>query len=59
MNNDKPSFKVVDILPFKDQDLNKNKTAKMKKAVPKSNIYSKYLEDSYQSSDDGDLTKPF
>ena len=56
MNNDKPSFKVVDILPFKETE--QKKTIKKSKDIKKSNVYSKYMEDSYENSDDSDMTKP-
>lgn len=59
MNNDKPSFKVVDILPYKDKDTEKKRMAKTTvNEIPKTNIYAKYLDDEFEGSDDGDLTRP-
>lgn len=61
MNNTKPSFKVVDVLPFKETEVDKfqpKKAQKKSKAFAPTNRYSKYLEDDYINSDDGDLSKP-
>lgn len=57
MNNDKPSFKVVDILPYKDQEEPKPSARTTQRNIPESNVYAKYLDDEYEGSD-CDLTRP-
>jgi hypothetical protein len=63
MTDTKPSFKVVDILPFKDQEvqdfqlLSKKEPTTQKTFAP-TNRYAKYLEDDYSESEEDDFKKP-